>query len=739
MSTLERLCSGFALMTLAIVVGNPASAQNLPPSGAQPDASAPALEEIIVTAQRRVENLQQVPIAATALDSAALESRAVMSLSDLQAAAPSLSVTNAGQTQSVNIRGIGLASNSPNATAGVATYVDGLFQPPIVQFNSFYDLASIEVLRGPQGTLVGTNSTGGAIFINSRNPSLEELGGYGQIGIGNYDAIEVEGALNIPATDALALRVAGIHRRRDSFYDDVGPFDNDAGKLDETGGRLGVLWQPGSFSVLAKLQLNDQQTGGYAYRPVAGSLFEGYRVGDIYTLSFDAPTSHRERAVIGSVELRQAFDNGIVLRSLSGYQHKRIFSFDDIDGSQAPPAAGGAITWDYYAGEKQYSEEINLISPVEGAFDWIVGGYYQRNKIDVQIHALEAGFPQDIFPYNERTTLGLFAQGNYRLADALELQLGARYSRYEAEGRGGVYIGAGIPGFPPGGLMVADLSGDYSESQGTGKIALNWTVDPDNLLYVFAARGYKPGGFNSLTSEFDPEVVWNYEIGWKSTLFDGRMRTQLAAFYNDYSDFQFDILEPATGQGGISNVASASIQGIEAQIEARFGSFALEGAVAYVDSDLDGLTFVNERLLPPGNLGPQCPAGVPPSPPICFNYVPFTVTTSGGPNLYSPEWTYNAGAEYTFQLGDYAVLTPRLNYAYVGPRYTYPAYSSVTDRIGGHSLVSGLLTLRRGDWYVAAYGTNLTDEEYVSGHASASRNEFYGAPREYGLRVGLEF
>jgi len=705
---------------------------------AEADANA-VLQEIVVTSQRRVENLQDVPIAATALDATALESKVIGQLADLQTAAPSLSITNAGQTQSVNIRGIGLASNSPNATAGVATYVDGLFQPPIVQFNSFYDLRSIEVLRGPQGTLVGTNSTGGAIFINSRSPELESFEGYGQLGFGNNQAIEAQGAVNLPIAETFAMRVASFHRQRDSFYRDVGAFDNDAGKLQETGGRIGALWKPGSFSALLKLQLNDQQTDGYAYRPIPGTAFERFRVGDVRTLSFDVPTSHRERALIAGLELNQEFDNGVVLRSLSGYQHKRIYSVDDLDGSTAGVAVGGDLRWDYFAGEKQYSQELNLISPTAGTFDWILGAYYQRNDIDVRIRETQAGFPQDILPRNERTTLGLFAQINVELSDALELQLGGRYSRYEVEGEGAVLIGSGIPGFPPGGLSVADLSGDYSENQGTGKVALNWKLDGENLLYVFAARGYKPGGFNSVESRFDPEIVLNYEAGWKSTLLAGQLRTQLAFFYNDYSDFQFDVRELATGQGGIRNVASGTIQGVEAQVEGQFGAFAFDAGFAYVDSDLDGFTFVNERRLPPGNLGPQCSSGMPSSPPLCFDYNPFMTTTSGGPNLYSPEWTYNAGVEYTLRAANGTTITPRLNYAYVDSRYTYIAYSPVSDRLDGYGLLSALLMFRRGDWHVTAYGTNLADKQYVSGHASASLNEFYGPPREYGVRVGLDF
>lgn len=730
-SHLGRFCCGVACTT---IFGHLALAQNVSEPG-----EVGVLQEIVVTAQRRVENLQDVPIAATALDADAIEAKVLVQLADLQAAAPSLSITNAGQTQSVNIRGIGLASNSPNATAGVATYVDGLFQPPIVQFNSFYDLRSIEVLRGPQGTLVGTNSTGGAIFINSNSPEVGQSGGYAQLGLGKYDAMDAEGAINLPIADTLAMRVAGFHRERDSFYHDVGPFQNEAGRLDETGGRLGLLWKSGAFSALTKLQLNDQQTGGYAYRPIRGTTFESDRTGDIRTLSFDAETSHRERALIASLELNAEFNSGVVLRSLSGYQHKRIFSVDDLDGSTAGVAVGGDLQWHYFAGEKQYSQELNLISPTAGRFDWILGAYYQRNEIDVAIRETQAGFPQDILPRNERTTLGLFAQANIELTDALELQLGARYSRYEVEGQGSVSIGSGIPGFPVGGLQVADLSGEYTENQGTGKVALNWKPDAANLLYIFAARGYKPGGFNSLSSQFDPEIVLNYEAGWKATLAAGQVRTQLAFFYNDYSDFQFDVLEPSTGQSGIRNVSSGTIQGVEGQLEGRFGAFGVDAAFAYVDSDLDGFTFVNERVLPPGNLGPQCPGGVPSSPPLCFNYGPFITTTEGGPNLYSPEWTYNLGAEYELRLGDEMTLTPRVNYSYVGARYSYIAYSPISDRIGDYGLVSALLILRMGDWRVTAYGTNLTDRDYVSGHASASRNEFYGAPREYGVRVGWTF
>jgi iron complex outermembrane receptor protein len=705
-------------------------------SHAQVSSTSGVLEEIVITATRRVENLQQVPIAATALTGDALQDKAVARLADLQFAAPALTVTDAGLTQSVNIRGIGLASGSPQVANGVATYFDGLFQPPIVTTNSFYDIANVEVLRGPQGTLVGSNSTGGAIFINSRNPSTEALGGYAELAVGNYSFENLQGAINVPVSETFALRAAGNYSRRDSYYTDHGPLGNRPGRLDEESGRIGALWKPGAFQALAKVEYSNKETGGYAYRPVPTTQFAPDAYPGIRNLIYNSPTKNHERGLISSLELRYELANGVTLRSLSGYQDKKINNLYDMDAT-----AAASQTWDQYVRERQYSEEINIISPTTGVFNWILGGYYQRNKIDVAILSLSPPqAPTNIEPRNDKITTGVFAQTGFKLSPQLELQVGARYSHFDAEGTGGVFIGRGVPGFPPGGLMVADSAGDHKDGRTTGKIALNWTPDDDNLVYAFVARGYKPGGFNSSTSEFDPETVWDYELGWKSSFLDGRVRTQLGVFYNEYKGFQFDVLDTTTGQTGVANLPDATIQGAEAQIQAQIGGFGFDAGVSYVDSELGTLTFVNTRhpLYPNGigPLGPQCPAGVTPNPPACFDYGPFLQTVSGGPNLFSPEWTYNAGVQYEWTAGDVTV-TPRVNYSYVGSSYTSLQYSPVTDYLRSRSLVSALIRVQVRGWHVEAYGTNLTDEKYVSGHSGL--NEFYGAPREYGVRIGAQF
>tara|TARA_A100001391_G_scaffold1033_3_gene1417 strand:- start:5795 stop:8026 length:2232 start_codon:yes stop_codon:yes gene_type:complete len=738
-----RIFTGVA--TVALVAGISQTAMAQAGDAGRQGAAAQAPAEIIVTAQRREENLQDIPIAATALSGDNLDAKAVQSIEDLQYAAPSVSITDQGLTQSVNIRGIGIASGSPAVANGVATYLDGVFQPPILTSSSFYDVASIEVLRGPQGTLVGSNSTGGAVFVNTVDPSTDRIKGYAKAHYGSYDAVGAEGAVNLPVSDTLAFRVAGLTRWRDSYYTDLGPFNNDPDSLDEQAVRLGAMWEPGALRVLGKVEWIDKNTGGYAYRPIAGTTFANARTDDIRELTYNAPTLNHERAINSSLELRYTLDSGIVLRSLTGYTNKRINNLYDSDGALAPSDTDPTVSFNQvqnqFVRERQVSQEINIISPTDSDFDWIVGGYFQKNKIDVIIQNRSGdivGDPTDIENYQDKQTLGIFAQVGYQLTPALELQVGARYSHYKVEGSGSVTIGSEGPVFGPDGLVVADLAGEHEDGRATGKVALNWTIDDDNLIYVFAARGYKPGGSNNATSEFGPETVWDYEIGWKGNLFDKHLRTQVGAFYMDYSDFQFDSLDTATGQTGVVNIANATIKGFEAQVQAVFGGFSFDGGIAYVDSELDALTMVNTRgLNNVGQLGPQCPAGTPSNPPICFDYAPFFAVAGGGPNLFSPEWSFNAGAQYEFLLSDAASLTPRINYAYVGSRWTNLFYDPQLDLLGSRGLLSAMVTLRYNDWAIEAYGTNLTDEEYVSGQSG--NNEFYGAPREFGVRASVRF
>jgi iron complex outermembrane receptor protein len=737
------LCGAISLL----IASQAALAQTAEPAG----DNGGTLEEIVITAERRSENLQNVPIAVTALQGGDLAGKAVTSIADLQYSTPSLSIGDSGLTNSVNIRGVGLASGNPNVGNGVATYVDGLFQPPIVSTNQFYDIADIEVLRGPQGTLVGSNSTGGAIFINSQNPKLGQNGGYLRVGAGNYGEVETDGAVNIPVNDILAFRAAGEYTSRDSFYTSVGPLHTDAGSLDEKSGRLSMLFKPGGFQALAKIEYTERNTGGYAATPEPGTQYAPYAPANPFDLSYDSPTENHERGLISSLELREELPNGITLRSLTGYQDKNIHNLEDYDGTAENTPANPRLTYDQYVREREWTEEINVLSPKDGPYDWVVGAYGQRNKIDVNINENGATGPGGptlfIFVPQNKTTTGWFGQLNFKLAPQWELQTGLRYSSFKVDGDGFVALKlpsfvCGTPGAPPpapfNGCQVGSTGGNEQDGRATGKIALNYTLDDLNLLYAFVARGYKSGGFNTPTANFAPETVMDYELGWKSTLLDGHVRTQLGGFYYQYHNFQFQELDIANGVNGIDNLPTATIDGIEATAQAHLGSWGADAGLAYVHSKQPSPgPFVNTHLLPPNGTGEQCAPGQTTG---CFDYTPYLQTGSSGPNLYSPEWTLNAGLEYRANLPDSVTLTPRVNYAYVSGQFTSLTYSEVTDYLPAHGLLSALLTLDFREWEVQAYGTNLTDKVYRSGQGLDNANYyFFGPPRQYGVRLQYKY
>ncbi len=727
------LAATVSLATLAAAA--PAVAQDQP-------ADDTISNEIIVTGEKRSESLQDISAAATVLSGDSLAEKGVERLDDLQNVVPSLSITDAGLTQSVNIRGVGLASGSPNAANGVATYFDGVFQPPIVSTNSFYDIQSVEVFRGPQGTFVGSNSTGGAIFINSTDPRIGQIGGYFQGEIGNYDRGGLQGAINLPLGDVLAIRAAGIYRHRDTFYKMTTSVPA-PGFLEEKGGRIGLAFEPSvNFRAVLKGEVARKSTGGYAYRPTLGTRYEAFRTSDIYLLNYDdatsagydGPTRNDEKADQYTARLEYETDGGVIFRSISGYQNKRISNFYDTDATNA--AALPKSTQDQFVRERVWTQELNVISPDAARLRWIVGGYYQKNKILVDIsNTPNTPVHVDIDIQNRKITTGVFGQVSYDLNDKFSVDLGLRYSTYKVDGTGAVQLVT-----PGGKIFLADPGGQEKDDKLTGKFAVNFTPNDDNLFYAFVARGYKSGGIQSPTTTFAPETVTDYEVGWKGTLAGGAVTTQVGAFWYDYKNFQLDALDAVTGRAALINLTDATIKGVEAQVQARVGGFRLGGNVAYTDSSLAGTQFVDSRgvayVYPGVSNAPQCAAGQPSNPPLCLNYAPFIGNTSGGPALYSPKWTYSLSAEYAIDAGP-VTITPQATFSHVGSRYTYIAYDPVRDRLPAYDLLNATIAFDFDRFGFELWGTNLGKERYVTGQSGS--NEFYGAPREYGIRATVDF
>jgi iron complex outermembrane receptor protein len=229
--------------------------------------------------------------------------------------------------------------------------------------------------------------------------------------------------------------------------------------------------------------------------------------------------------------------------------------------------------------------------------------------------------------------------------------------------------------------------------------------------------------------------VWDYEIGWKSSFLDKRIRTQIGAFYNDYRNFQIDAINPVSGTNAVINVPGKSnIKGIEAQVQAKTGGLTFNAAIAYVDSKLGTVQIVNRWVPGATSSLPLCTGAA--MFPSCFNYPAAAVTGGGGPNLLSPKWTWNANVSYKFDLANDISIEPRINYSHLSSQQAYLTYAP-QDLIKGHSLISANVALTYRDYKLEAYANNLTKEFYVSGVTGT--NNFFGAPREFGVRFGAKF
>lgn len=763
------------VLSCAPVAAQAQSSGDTTAAAAQPEAKSAqpqGLNEIVVTAERRVMDVQRTPIAVSVVSGQQLTETHTATIQDLETQVPGLSYTQNGFTSNINLRGLGNTATSPNITTGVAVFHDGLYQPEAILLNTpFYDIASVEVLRGPQGTIVGQNSTGGALQVNSRNPEIEGgVGGFVDGTYGNFAERRLMGAVNLPISSTWAARVAFNVERRHSFFTNLGPNEPvgtdeqpaNPGKLAEENVRVGLLWEPSSsFSALLKAELNHLDTGGLTPRPRPAcptctplssyyqygyggpSAYNGFRQPGIYDLVYNTDERMEDTANRYSLELRYTFGNGVVLRSLSGYQHLKEVRVDDSDASAAPVGAfpAGSFTLHVIGPRNDYySQEVNLISPDQGPLTWLLGASYFHRKTPVELTVYPDGATPDVtgaaanLILNSSSTqelIGVFGQIGYQITPSLQFQVGGRYSWDKNDQTGALKI-AIFPGFQIG----IPIAGSYSGQEPTGKVSLNWDVDDNNFMYAFYARGYKQGGINSALSKFRAEKVDDYEIGWKSKLFGNRALLQLGAYYMKYYNMQQQVLNPNTTQVEVSNLGDSEIYGLEASLQARVGPLRLEGGIAYNHSQLGAITAVAAYQLPgpAAQLGPQCAPGQTIG---CFNYAPFTVDLSGQANPYSPEITLNASIGYEIALGGDATLTPRASVAHTSSQYASIFQNTGYFRIAGRTTVDAALILSAGDWGVNAFVRNLTDKHYVTGLAGAAA--FYSAPRTFGVSVSRNF
>ncbi|HEY0686981.1 MAG TPA: TonB-dependent receptor [Steroidobacter sp.] len=710
---------------VATVLGNAALAQNAAPSQA-------VLEEIMVTAERREVSLQDTPASATVLTGDALAEQGIDNVAEIQQVAPSVAINTYNRSTFINIRGVGISQSAPTSNPGVAYYIDGVFIPH-EQFiaQSFFDFESIEVLRGPQGTLTGQNSTGGAIYVRTPTPDFDEFSGYIDQTIGDYDWYRTVGAVNVPMGETLALRVAGVYDERGGFTENIGPSASEPGSGTDRAVRAALRYQPTPGATFdLRYEYFERETDNNAIKNRADAV-----TNDPFTIEEDAISFLDQDGFRASLEGRFDLPADTQLRVLTSYFDAETSDQADGDRTATSPAVpanlptSGANTT-LYPGRigfthqelETFVTEVNFLSRGESDLQWVVGGFYMDETSPVQVYRDNRN--TDTFRQSNSTidteltneSISLFGQVDYRFNDRWAVDVGLRQSEDKQE-----YTRFLIPGAPPPGCFPCTTDVDSSET--TGRVGLKYFASDDVMLYGTVSRGYKAGGINldPRLPNYDPETNEVAELGAKTTLADGRLRVNGAVFYSEYDGIQLSALVPlgSTLIPNTLNAAPAEIYGAELELTGQFGGFGFNLGLSALQSEFtedalltDSQTNTN-RLVPEGSIVP-----------------------------FAPEFTANAGVQYEFLLGN-MTLTPRIQVSYLDEQLSTP-FRYVATTVPSRTITDLRVTLvPMENLRIEAFATNVLDKEYISAQvqdaSSARGGIIYGAPRQYGVRAKYDF
>jgi iron complex outermembrane receptor protein len=722
----SRPLSGVALLALAW--SGAVGAQTVAPkraADATPATDNSALADIVVTAERRQQSLQSVPIAATVLNATELDRRGVTSLSQIQQVAPSVAINTYNRSTYINIRGVGIAQSAPTSNPGVAYYLDGVLIPH-EQFigQSFYDIGSIEVLRGPQGTLTGQNSTGGAVYVRSPDPEFGSYSGYVDGTTESYSHYRGAAALNLGFSDEAAVRVAAVHDQRDSFTKNIGG-TSQPGNSNLDSARINIALR----SADQKLKINlrgewfDLKTDNNAIKNRTDAV-----TSDPFTIEEDGHGYLNQHGYRVAGEARYDLTESVQARGLVSWQDG--YTHDQTDGDRTATAAPRLPTTN--VGRLSQSSttfrtlisEVNLLSTNKGPFQWVIGGFLLREDIPVSLltdnfHTVDfTAANSDIETDAKNRTESFFGQANYFVTSRLELIAGGRYS-WDKQ----IYTRYLVPG---AGFTLPYIS-EESSHQVTGKVGLNYHLGR-NLIYVTASKGYKAGGVNltPVTPNFVPERNFVYEAGVKTEMLDRHLRLNGDVYYSNYKDIQLSSL--VGGLPVTQNALSGHSYGAELEATGQFGGFSISAGGGYLHARFAKSGCISDTNSPGTDTG--CTTNL--------RFVP-----SGRDLPFSPEWTINGGVQYAFALGGKTMLTPRFQVSYLSSQYATPFPSSATY-VPGRTIADLRLTLDLGERYkIEGFVTNLFDKTYIASQvqssSSATGGILYGAPRTYGVRAVVKF
>jgi iron complex outermembrane receptor protein len=682
-------------------------------------AETNAVEEIIVTAEKREARLQRVPVAVSAYDDAALERAHIDTVAGLQTLDPSLQFNAIDGAALISIRGIGTLVLGPGEDPGVAVHLDGVYLGR-AQYHAaaLYDVARVEVLRGPQGTVNGRNATGGAINIITQRPTMDPQG-YATVEIGNYSSVKTSGAFGGPISgDSLLGRIAWRTENHDGYT----PNRFTGGSLDAAnqqslrGSLLARLSD--KAELVLTLDTDRMDTDGFAnvvLGTTTGLPLPGIALGGVAAtgraVSADAPSYYRRDINGASARLSVDFD-GFSLTSVTGYREMSERVGADIDGTSADFVRAA-----YRREQWQASQEVNLASDNDGPLKWLVGLYYLHEDQDSnETYGFPTiGFVLSIGGQPTTDSYAAYAQASYDLTHALTVTGGLRYTRDRKKAAEHQLI-------PEFGVNArADLAGEWDAL--TPKVSIDYRPSDTVMLYGSVSRGFRSGGFNlgGLQGRaFEPEFVWSYEAGVKAQFLDRRLTTNVAVFRADYTDMQVFQIRALTAT--VENAASATLSGAELEVTALLGKgLRVDFAGSYLDATFNEFESIDESR---SELG--------------------LIDLSGNQLPRAPKSKFNIAVEKRWEVGDGRALTGRVGYHWTDRVY----FSEFNRAILSQAAVgvwNGLLTYQSGQYRISAFAENITDETIYSnkliGAGLLGFNILASAapPRTYGVEVGVTF
>lgn len=705
------------------------------------------LEEIVVTAEKRAEGLQNIPIAITAVTGETLERAGVNEVGDLVQLAPSLQFGTRSTNVFIAMRGIGQAGQDIGSQSGVTVSLDNV--PLLNHFMmnpAFLDIERVEVLRGPQGTIQGRNATGGAINIHSK-PPMDEAGGEIALTAGNYNRRGVTGVLNLPVSEQLKTRLSVQSVRADGWmYNAFLERENDNTKMDQV--RAQLLYQASDDLSVRALVEHTRDRGDPSFSlllgradPARPTITEtpGYEFpqNDAENLVFYINEPNRRdvedtrATIIATLEL----DDNAAITSTTGYINHDI-DLMDLDVDLTPIVGSRFDLIGLYA--EQFTQELTYTTGLGSNADLVAGVFYMHGEASEPLY-LSTSTIQNFLTYlpaEDLDSYAAYAQLRYDFSDTLRATIGGRYTIDEKSYQMDATI-----------LTINTLlEAENRWKAFTPRFVLDYTPNDDMLIYGSVSRGFKSGGFNTLgditqpVNTFDPEYVWNYELGIKAMLFDRKLRTGLTAFYADYENLQQTVFrineETEVRFPKVENSSEAKIRGLEFEIEATpIAGLRVTGAVTRLTTEYG--RFCNNDPLYPSL----------PTDPVCanLNLPSGAINLEGNALTQAPEWQYNVSSQYAFPVSETMEVTARADYKWQDTVY-FDIYNNPINSEGAYGLLNASLSIggMEQNWSLTAWVRNALDERYISqANTGPGANAYLagsiGMPRMYGATLTYRF